>query len=217
MLYEELNTATLRCGYELGCFPMMVEDGTIQWFHSPMRCLLPIGGIHVSHSLRKVIRQNRFTIKFNVDFEEVMRGCLRPSANWINEELVRVFTKAHAEQWAHCCGVYQEGQLVGGVYGLCLGRVFCAESMFHRVTNASKVALYNMVVFARGHGCDVFDAQIMNPHLASLGAYEVSQQEYKMMLERGMTDPAILDGYQRRKRSFAPYARGSGLHVYEAD
>lgn len=187
----DLTTPILWYGYTQAAFPMTMDDGEVDWFQPRVRALLPISGIRVSRSLAKVIRQGRFEIRFDTAFKDVMRGCLRPGENWISDDFIRVYGQAHDEGWAHCVECWQDGELVGGAYGLAIGQVFCAESMFHRATNASKVALWALVEECRRLGFQVVDAQIMNPHLASLGAYEVSHTEYMKALAlalRGHTE-----------------------------
>lgn len=179
---EPLTPWLIRYGYEQAAFPMTMEDGEVGWFRPRKRCLFPLQGIHVSRSLAKTIRRGTFEIRFDTSFEQVMRGCLRPSENWISEEFIQVYTQIHRQGWGHCCETWYEGELVGGVYGVAIGSCFCAESMFHRATDASKVALWAMVERCRRLGFDIFDAQIINPHLASLGAFEVSDREYQRML-----------------------------------
>ena len=179
---EALTPWLVRYGYEQGAFPMTVENGEIGWFRPRRRCLFPIEGIHVSRSLARTIGRGIYEVRFDTAFEAVMRGCLRPDGNWISEEFIRVYTQIHREGWGHCAETWRDGHLVGGVYGIALGSCFCAESMFHRETDASKVALAAMVDRCRDLGFSVFDAQIMNPHLASLGAYEVGEREYGRML-----------------------------------
>lgn len=182
----ELTPWLIRYAYEEGAFPMTMDDGEVQWFQPRRRALFPIEGIHVSRSLQKVIRRGDFEVRFDTSFEQVMRACLRPDGNWISEDFIRVYTLIHHEGWAHCAECWQDGELVGGLYGIALGGCFCAESMFHRQTNASKVALWAMVDKCRNLGFTLFDAQIMNPHLRSLGAYEVSHLEYMRMLEEAL-------------------------------
>jgi len=172
----------LRYAYSRGVFPMADDRGRIEWFSSRDRCLFPIEGIHVSRSLARTIRSQRFEVRFDTDFESVMRGCLRPDENWISEEMIRVYTEAHYEGWAHCAECWRGGRLVGGIYGVAIGATFSAESMFHRETDASKVALWALVEKCRELGFRIFDAQIENPHLASLGAYTVPHGEYLRML-----------------------------------
>lgn len=182
----ELTPWLIRYAYEEGAFPMTMDDGVVEWFQPRRRALFPLDGIHVSRSLRKVIRKGEFDVRFDTAFEDVMRACLRPQGNWISEDFIRVYTLIHHEGWAHCAECWQDGELVGGLYGIALGGCFCAESMFHRRTNASKVALWAMVEKCRELGFTIFDAQIMNPHLRSLGAHEVAHLEYMQMLSRAL-------------------------------
>lgn len=182
----ELTPWLIRYAYEEGAFPMTMDDGEVQWFQPRQRALFPIDGIHVSRSLRKVIARGEFDIRFDTSFEQVMRSCLRPDGNWISEDFIRVYTVIHHEGWGHCCECWYEEELVGGVYGIAIGGCFCAESMFHRRTNASKVALWAMVEQCRELGFNIFDAQIMNPHLQSLGAYEVPHHQYIKMLSQAL-------------------------------
>ncbi len=182
----ELTPWLIRYAYSEGVFPMTMDDGSVEWFQPHRRALFPIEGIHVSRSLRKVIDRNEFEIRFDTSFEQVMRGCLRPEGNWISEEFIRVYTLVHHDGWGHCAECWRDGELVGGVYGITLGSCFCAESMFHRATNASKVALWALVEKCRELGFTIFDAQIMNPHLNSLGAYEIAGSEYMGMLSEAL-------------------------------
>jgi leucyl/phenylalanyl-tRNA--protein transferase len=186
---EELDVDLLRHAYTRGIFPMTMDHGEVGWFQPYRRALFPIEGIRVSRSLRKTIRQGTFEIEFDCDFKAVIEGCFRPDDNWLSEHFVRAYTEAFVEGWAHCCSCRIDGELVGGIYGLALGSLFSAESMFHRVNDASKVALWAMVEKCRELGFTVFDAQVMNPHLKSLGAYEVPHEEYMRMLDRCLRTP----------------------------
>lgn len=165
-----------------------MDDGSVGWFQPKKRALFPIEGIRVSRSLSRSLRSKRFEVRFDTDFESVMRGCLRPGDNWISEDFIRVYTAIHLEGWAHSAECYQDGVLVGGVYGVEMGNCFCAESMFFRATDASKIALYALVNKCRALGFTLFDAQIMNPHLSSLGAYEVSHEEYMELLNGALAN-----------------------------
>ncbi|HWA84099.1 MAG TPA: leucyl/phenylalanyl-tRNA--protein transferase [Fimbriimonadaceae bacterium] len=185
---EELTPWLIRYGYSQGAFPMTVEDGEVEWFQPTVRALFPIEGIHISRSMRMVLSrigktEDAMRITFDVAFEEVMRGCLRPDENWISDHFIRSYTQVYHEGWGHSVEVWQDGELVGGLYGIALGSCFCAESMFHRVTNASKVALWAMVEKCRLLGFTIFDAQVMNPHLKSLGAFPMPHEEYMAKLE----------------------------------
>lgn len=159
------------------------DDGSVQFYVSKKRALFPIEGMHVSRSLSKAIRKSDFQVRFNENFEQVMRSCLREEHNWITEEIIQVFCQIHQEKWAHCCEVWRGNSLIGGIYGLSLGTCFSAESMFHRQTNGSKLALWAMIEKCREVGYEVFDAQVMNPHLQSLGAIEVSHDDYLKLLK----------------------------------
>lgn len=183
---EELTPWLIRYAYAEGVFPMTLDDGEVGWFQPHRRCLLPIEGIHVSRSLKKTLRKAEFTVTFDQAFEQVMRSCLRPGDNWISEDFIRVYTLIHHQGWGHSCEVWNGGELVGGVYGIALGACFCAESMFHRETDASKVALMSMVDKCRELGFTIFDAQIMNPHLRSLGANEITHADYVAKLEAAL-------------------------------
>lgn len=182
----DLTPEMLWAGYTQGYFPMTVEGDVVEWFYPDRRALLPIEGIRVSKSLKKTIRLGRFEVTFDKAFEQVMRSCFRPEDNWLSEDFVRVYGEAHEQGWAHSYEAWNGPDLVGGVYGLAIGGCFCAESMFHRQTDAGKVALWALVEKCRNLGFTLFDAQIMNPHLASLGAYEVPHEDYLVLLKRAI-------------------------------
>lgn len=171
---------------------MADDDGTIDWYQPHYRAVFPISGVRVSTSFARKLRRvgfaddAEFHVTFDSAFEEVMRGCLRPTDNWINEEIIQVYTEIHRRGWGHSCEVWRDHALVGGLYGVALGSCFCAESMFHRETDCSKIALWAMVERCRALGFDIFDAQVMNPHLESMGAIEISHHEYMVMLEKAL-------------------------------
>lgn len=170
---------------------MTMDGGEVGWFQPEVRALFPITGVHVSHSLRRKIRrlpELGLEIRFDTDFEAVMRGCLRPDENWISEEFIQVYTEIHRQGWGHSGEVWRGENLVGGIYGIAMGSCFCAESMFHRETDGSKLALWAMVNRCRSLGFKIFDAQIMNPHLESMGAFEIDHWDYMALLE-----PALLE------------------------
>lgn len=181
-----MTTDELAEAYRVGAFPMADDRGRVQWYSTPWRALFPISGVRVSKSLAKRIRQGGFEIRFDSSFREVIKGCFRPKDNWLTDEFVEVYTAAHEEGWGHCSEVWVDGELVGGVYGLAVGACFSAESMFHRKTDMSKIALWALVERCRELGFTIFDAQIMNPHLESLGAFEVPQREYLRLLNQAL-------------------------------
>lgn len=181
---SELTTWELRYGYLCGAFVMGDSTGELNWYKPDRRALFPIAGARISRSLRPILRRKAFQVKADCRFEEVVRGCLREADNWITQELIRAYVQAHFEGWAHSIEVYEEERLVGGLFGLAIGSVFSAESMFHVESNASKVALVEAVDTCRSLGFQVFDAQIQNPHLESMGSFDISQEEYESLLGR---------------------------------
>lgn len=181
---SELTTWELRYGYLCGAFVMGDAAGELNWYKPDRRALFPIEGARVSRTLKAVLRRGAFEVTADRRFEDVVRGCLREADNWITEELIRAYMQAHVEGWAHSVEVYQGERLVGGLFGLAIGSVFSAESMFHAETNASKVALVEAVHLCRSLGFQVFDAQIPNPHLESMGSFDISQEEYESLLAR---------------------------------
>lgn len=192
----DLTPELIRSAYLYGAFPMgEPETGEVDFYIPKTRAVFPIEGIRVSRSLAKTLREGRFEVRFDTSFEGVMRGCLRPFDNWITEGLIACYLQIHREGWAHCCETWLEGSLVGGVYGLALGGCFCAESMFHRETDASKVALRALVNRCRELGFVLFDAQVMNPHLESLGAKPMSHRTYLAELKSATTILTSWDGY----------------------
>ncbi|MCB8933216.1 MAG: leucyl/phenylalanyl-tRNA--protein transferase [Chthonomonadaceae bacterium] len=196
---DELTPFLLRHAYEQGAFPMTLDDGSVGWFQPIRRALFAIEGIHVSRSLKRTLRSGRFEFRFDTSFESVMRGCLRPDDNWISEAFIRAYGEVHRLGWAHCSETWLDGKLVGGVYGLQVGSCFCAESMFHRVTDASKAALWALVERCREEGFTLFDAQVMNPHLASLGAFEVPHGAYMERLRKALKKPLPHRSWQECK------------------
>lgn len=186
-----ISTDHLRWAYQNGVFPMGEDDGEVNWYAPYQRALFPIEGIYVSSSLLRTLRRGDWEFRINTAFEEVMRSCRRKDGNWINEPIIRAFCEAHAEGWAHSGEVWREGRLVGGIYGIEMGTCFSAESMFHRERDMSKVALWAMVKACREAGYTMFDAQIMNPHLQSLGAFEIPQGEFVARLQEGLKQPRV--------------------------
>ena len=163
-------------------------SGEVLWFRPDPRAIIPLDGFHVSRSLARTIRRGVFEIRVDTDFEGVMRGCAdRPEGTWISERFVEVYGALYRAGKAHSVEAWREGRLVGGVYGLALGGAFMAESMFHRETDASKVALAALVRrgFASG-GFVLLDVQYVTPHLESLGAIEIRRREYERQLERAL-------------------------------
>jgi len=183
-----LTPEGIELAYRHGIFPMADErSGGVLWFRPDPRAVIPLDGFHVSRSLTRTLRRGRFEVRVDTAFETVMRGCAdRPEGSWISERFVEVYGALHRAGKAHSVEAWRDRRLVGGVYGLALGGAFMAESMFHRETDASKVALAALVGRLSERGFTVLDVQYMTPHLESLGAVEITRREYERRLERAL-------------------------------
>jgi leucyl/phenylalanyl-tRNA--protein transferase len=175
----DLEASTLVEAYRTGLFPMPLgRSGQLGWFSPDPRAVLPVDAMHVSRSLRRSMR--RMDLSVDRCFTEVMRACADPSRphGWINEEFVTAYSHLHELGWAHSVEVWVEGELAGGVYGVSIGDFFAGESMFHRVTDASKAALVGLVDVMSGCDRPLLDVQWATPHLESLGVVEIPRSEY---------------------------------------
>ncbi|MFN0094869.1 MAG: leucyl/phenylalanyl-tRNA--protein transferase [Dehalococcoidia bacterium] len=172
--------ATVVAAYRAGCFPWPHGDDEHLWFSPDPRAVIPVGGLHVSKRLARTVRSGRFSVTMDVDFGAVMRGCAdRPEGTWITESLVRGYLALNRLGWAHSFEVWHgEGFLAGGLYGVRVGRMFGAESMFFRVTDASKVAMVAMMEWVESEGIELVDVQVVTEHTARMGAVEISREEY---------------------------------------
>jgi leucyl/phenylalanyl-tRNA--protein transferase len=173
----DLEPGTLLDAYRRGLFPMRVE-GMLAWWSPEPRGVIPLDAFHRSRSLRGAIP--RFELRVNTAFEKVMRACGDPAREhgWIDDAFVAAYCALHELGWAHSVETWREGELVGGLYGVRIGRLFAGESMFHRVRDASKVACWATVELLRIDGAALFDIQWTTPHLRSLGAVDLSRAEY---------------------------------------
>lgn len=175
----DLEPGTLLAAYRQGLFPMRLgRHGAVAWWSPDPRAVIRLDGLRVSRSLRRSTR--RFTIRVDTAFEAVMRGCADPTRphGWIDESFVAAYTRLHELGWAHSVETWDGDELVGGLYGVSIERFFAGESMFHRVTDASKVALVGLVAILRARGARLLDVQWTTPHLESLGAVEIPRDEY---------------------------------------
>lgn len=175
--------------YRHGVFPMGDDESSlISWHRPDPRAVIPLGSFHVSRSLARTIRRGIFDVRINTDFEGVMRGCAdRPEGTWITEAFIKVYGELHRRGLAHSVETWRDGRLVGGTYGVALGAAFMAESMFHRETDASKVALAALVSRLRERGYFLLDVQYMTPHLARLGAVSIPGAVYYAVLQQALT------------------------------
>jgi leucyl/phenylalanyl-tRNA---protein transferase len=179
-----LDPEILLLAYRTGIFPMADarEDPEVFWVEPRRRAILPLDGFHCSHSLAKVLRRGSFEVTCNRAFERVIVECAAPRRDegetWISGRIESSYVELHRRGIAHSVECWQQGELVGGLYGVGFDRVFCGESMFSRRTDASKVALAWLVAALRRAGGELLDCQFMTDHLASMGAVEISQSEY---------------------------------------
>lgn len=187
-----ISIETLLRAYSMGVFPMANnrDDPRIHWIDPRHRGIFPLTNFHISRSLSRRIRQDNYTIRTNADFSGVLAGCADRPETWINPELTALYTALHEAGFAHSLEVWQDGQLVGGVYGVALGAAFFGESMFSRRVDASKLALAWLVHRLRSGGFTLFDTQFLTPHLASLGAIEIPRAEFHRQLAKAIAQPA---------------------------
>ena len=184
-----IDSELLLQGYRLGVFPMAMEDDSIAWFSPDPRAIIPLDDFHVPHALRRVARKNIFEIKIDNRFGEVIRACARRKDTWINREIIESYERLHELGCAHSVEAWNKNKLVGGLYGVAVGGAFFGESMFHRVTDASKIALVALVERLRARKFILLDTQWVTPHLEQFGAIEISRDHYLKLLRRAMELP----------------------------
>jgi leucyl/phenylalanyl-tRNA--protein transferase len=184
----DLSPERLIDAYSRGIFPWFGEDDPLLWWSPDPRMVLFTAELHVSRSLRKVLRSGRFTVTFDTAFRDVMRGCAEPrdgqEGTWITPAMVHAYTQLSVLGYAHSAEAWVDGQLAGGLYGVSVGRMFFGESMFARQSDASKVAFVTLVAQLRRWGVPMIDCQMSTPHLASLGARDVPRAAFLADLPR---------------------------------
>ncbi len=191
-LGADLEPGTLLDAYRLGIFPMPL-GGRIGWFSPPRRAVVPLEPLRLSRSLRRAAR--RFEIRVDTSFAGVVEGCARPGdpASWIDDDIVGAYGRLHALGWAHSVEAWDDDGLAGGLYGVAIGGLFAAESMFHVRTDASKAAFVALVERLHAAGDAerrLLDVQWLTAHLASLGAVEMPRGEYRRKLARALVLPS---------------------------
>ena len=179
---RSLDPVIVLRAYAQGIFPMAHEGGRIHWYAPDPRAILEYHNFHISRSLRATIRKRHYEIRMDTAFEQVMRYCGAREETWINEEFIKTYTYLHQKGLGHSVEAWQDGQLMGGLYGIALGGAFMGESMFSRSPDASKVCLAALVEHLHTRGYVLHDTQFLTPHLASLGVTEISRAEYEKRL-----------------------------------
>ena len=194
---HQLTPELLLRAYAAGIFPMAEsrDDPAVFWVDPQIRGILPLDEFHVSRSLKKKVRSRVFEVTCDRDFETVIRTCASAGKNrqdtWINDEIIRAYTELHKLGFAHSVECWYEGRLAGGLYGVALAGVFCGESMFSHVTDASKVVLVHLVARLRLGGFVLLDAQFVTDHLRRFGAFEIPAREYLSQLDDALQVKAV--------------------------
>jgi len=187
-----IDPERLVSAYASGWFPMAVEGGEIRWFSPDPRGIIPLDTFRISNRLARTWRSGRFEIAIDRGFADVMAACAtivrdpEDPGTWITQEIVDSYVALHRLGVAHSVEAWRGGQLVGGLYGVALGGVFFGESMFHRETDASKIALIALVERLNARGFRLLDTQWLTPHLEQFGAIEIARREYLRRLDRAL-------------------------------
>ena len=184
----DLTPDLLLHAYRIGVFPMAEskESTTVHWYAPDPRAILPLDDFYVSKNLRKLVRQQRFEIRYNYGFEDVMRACAERESSWISESIIQVYTELHRMGFAHTVECWFEGELAGGLYGVSLGGGFFGESMFHNIRDASKVALVHLVAHLKSLGYVLLDTQFTTTHLEQFGVIEIPRTTYETLLAQAL-------------------------------
>lgn len=194
-----LTPTALLSAYAHGIFPMAHSDGQIYFYDPDPRAIIPLDDrFHVSRRLERTIKKKPYEIRFSTDFEQVMRRCAAPNigreTTWISDEIVRAYTLLNKLGYAHSVEAWQDGSLVGGLYGVTLGGLFAGESMFSVVRDASKICLVHLVERLRERGYVLLDTQYQTRHLSTFGAIEMPNAIYRILLQQALQmDVSFLD------------------------
>ncbi len=179
-----ISSEFLLNAYCSGLFPMADgKQGEIHWFSPEVRGIIPLDGLKISRSLRQTIRKKKFAVRINSNFEATIRACAERKDVWISETIIQSYLQLHHLGYAHSVECWNNETLVGGLYGVAIGGAFFGESMFSRLTDASKVALIFLVKRLIERGFVLLDTQYSNPHLLTLGCLEISRLEYMQRLQ----------------------------------
>ncbi|NJR65985.1 MAG: leucyl/phenylalanyl-tRNA--protein transferase [Leptolyngbyaceae cyanobacterium CRU_2_3] len=189
----QYDIPTILNGYAQGYFLMADDDGkNLGWYSSRERTLIPLDDrFRYPTSLRRVLNQNRFTVAINQDFGAVVEGCANRDITWISEDLKDLYWQLHFSGYAHSFETWQGNELAGGILGIAIDGAFIGESMFFNIPEGSKVAMVKLVEHLRSRHFLLFDAQMMNPHLARFGAYVIGKREYEKLLKQALSLPCV--------------------------
>ena len=184
----DLSVERLMLAYRSGIFPWFNEDEPILWWSPPERMVVAPSIYKVSKSIRNLLNQNKFKVTFNQNFKEVILGCqqierLGQEGTWLSDDFIDSYTKLHEMGIAKSVEVWQNDELVGGLYGVDMGHIFCGESMFSKVPNASKIAFVLLINYLKENNYKLLDCQVHNDHLEKLGAFEISRETFMKVLK----------------------------------
>ncbi|HSI42629.1 MAG TPA: leucyl/phenylalanyl-tRNA--protein transferase [Xanthobacteraceae bacterium] len=199
--HVEITPEVLLKAYACGIFPMAesAEDPGLYWIEPERRGVIPLDTFRISSRLARTVRSDRFEVRIDHDFEAVIDGCAAPAdgraKTWINPRIRALYCELHARGYCHSVEAWEHGQLVGGLYGVRLGRAFFGESMFHRARDASKVALVHLVARLRRGRFTLLDTQFVTDHLRSFGAVEVTRRQYHRMLTQALNGEGNFYGW----------------------
>ena len=185
-----LRAESLVYAYAQGYFPMADVQNGLQWFNPDPRAIIPLDTYKPAKSLRPILNKGLFEIRVDTQFEQVMRACSMPRSEddgvWISEEMIVAYTELHRLGFAHSVEAYLDGQLVGGLYGVSIGAVFCGESMFSKVPNSSKVAFHYLIQVMNANQFELLDTQFINDNVLRYGAIEISRDTYLRRLAKAL-------------------------------
>ena len=185
-----LLVESLIYAYAQGYFPMADEQNGLQWFNPDPRAIIPLDTYKPAKSLRPILNKGLFEIRVDTQFEPVMRACSMPRSEddgvWISEEMIMAYTELHRLGFAHSVEAYLDHQLVGGLYGISIGGVFCGESMFSKVPNSSKVAFHYLIQILNANQFELLDTQFINDNVLRYGAIEISRDTYLRRLAKAL-------------------------------
>lgn len=222
----DLSPERIIMAYANGIFPWYNENEPLLWWSLDPRLVIRPGEMRVSKSLRHTIRSSRFEVRIDTAFEKVMRACAQTpregqDGTWITDEMVEAYMELHRMGFAHSFETYHEGELVGGLYGVALGKLFCGESMFHSMTDASKVAFFHLHEFLVEHDFKLIDCQQETKHLISLGAYTISRDEYLSEIQQLVNEPTLKghwgDGTAKKIQISINQAERARFRAYNLD
>ena len=197
----DLSAARLLSAYENGIFPWFNPGEMIMWWSPEERGIIPLEGLKVHKSMRNEINRMRYTVTYDTCFKDVITQCSNSfrgeqtqPETWIDQNMINAYLELHKLGVAHSVEVWKGAELVGGLYGVSIGRMFFGESMFSKATNASKIGLFNLVEKLKNWGFGPIDCQMMNPHLESLGAIPISRSEFQKILDENLNSGKTILG-----------------------